>query len=561
MPKRQPSDGPISRPRQNVGPAIQQFDAQQSVDFDAEQSVEFDAQNRSQSQDVASGAGVVESDDRMLSGDDEVLPARLLPSRLLRVLLVFFVLWGIVDVRRRGEINPENLSTHRTDVTVYTEAGAAFFDGREPYEVTNVRGWKYLYPPIFALLMAPLHNLAPQQQAMVWYFLSLVFAWGCYSETVTIARLSLRRTPGTGSLAARWIAYAAVAAVALPMLNCLQRGQIGIAKLYLLLAGLRLVLQSRSLKRSFAGGLVLALPVAFKITPIMPVGFLIVQQASAALATRPRASALRAVAAVNGGLAAGLALYLLLLPAALLGWSANCRHIQTWWSLVGTKADDPGDDTFAGDSRSIRNQSLLNAVYLLGEWTADQPVQPHRTGLKARAALAAASPAAATPAAAQPTVESSTAAVSSWTELCVQLARLGSCALVVLMAYQLGKRRDAVAQVAGFGLACAATLVASPISRAHYFVLLLPATVFLPLWLAGTGRPRLARIVAFCPAVLTIAHYLAIEVVGQMGLLGIGTSVWFFANCALVLYGRPIKTRAAAMQNPISAAVRMRCAA
>ena len=25
--------------------------------------------------------------------------------------------------------------------------GAAFFDGREPYDVTNIRGWKYLYPP------------------------------------------------------------------------------------------------------------------------------------------------------------------------------------------------------------------------------------------------------------------------------------------------------------------------------------------------------------------------------------------------------------------------------
>jgi len=48
--------------------------------------------------------------------------------------------WGWFDVRVRGTIDP-NSAIHKTDFTVYTEAGAAFFDGRDPYKVTNPRGW------------------------------------------------------------------------------------------------------------------------------------------------------------------------------------------------------------------------------------------------------------------------------------------------------------------------------------------------------------------------------------------------------------------------------------
>ena len=87
------------------------------------------------------------------------------------------VIWGLTDVRQRAHFDPvlaaENralIAEHRTDLTVFTEAGAAFFDERDPYEVTNPRGWMYLYPPLFAILMAPLHFLPPQWQGVVWYW-------------------------------------------------------------------------------------------------------------------------------------------------------------------------------------------------------------------------------------------------------------------------------------------------------------------------------------------------------------------------------------------------------
>ena len=81
-------------------------------------------------------------------------------GRWLVGLLLAATIWGFVDVRRRAYPHPESPEEHKTDLTVYTEAGAAFFDGGKPYEVRNPRGWTYVYPPILALLLAPLARLA-----------------------------------------------------------------------------------------------------------------------------------------------------------------------------------------------------------------------------------------------------------------------------------------------------------------------------------------------------------------------------------------------------------------
>ncbi|HEY1784543.1 MAG TPA: hypothetical protein VGG30_03310, partial [Pirellulales bacterium] len=104
----------------------------------------------------------------------------------LLALTAALIVWGLIDVRSRGRIEPGNLVEHRTDFTVYTEAGAACFDGRDPYAVTNARGWGYLYPPLFAILVAPLSRLDPQWQVTVWFFVSLLMLWGCYRESTLL---------------------------------------------------------------------------------------------------------------------------------------------------------------------------------------------------------------------------------------------------------------------------------------------------------------------------------------------------------------------------------------
>src|SRR5688572_23677385 len=107
---------------------------------------------------------------------------------LWMAVVVALVVWGFVDVRRRGRIETEDPGAHKTDFTVYTEAGAAFFDGRDPYEATNPRGWHYLYPPLFALVVAPLASLDTQTQSMVWYFVSVAACLGMWRECRSVWR-------------------------------------------------------------------------------------------------------------------------------------------------------------------------------------------------------------------------------------------------------------------------------------------------------------------------------------------------------------------------------------
>ena len=108
-----------------------------------------------------------------------------LTQRPLVLLATVLVVWGLTDVRSRGQTSTVRPGLHRTDFTVYTEAGAAFFDGRDPYAVTNPRGWGYLYPPLFAILVVPLHALDPQLQVVVWFLLSLLLAWAAWGECLS----------------------------------------------------------------------------------------------------------------------------------------------------------------------------------------------------------------------------------------------------------------------------------------------------------------------------------------------------------------------------------------
>ena len=99
------------------------------------------------------------------------------------LLVIAATIWGHVDVSRRGRIEGDKPEVHRTDFTVYVEAGAAFFTpGRDPYQVMNARGWTYLYPPILALMVAPLSYLDTVSQVSVWFAVSVVLSFGCYRE-------------------------------------------------------------------------------------------------------------------------------------------------------------------------------------------------------------------------------------------------------------------------------------------------------------------------------------------------------------------------------------------
>ena len=210
-------------------------------------------------------------------------------QRTISILMILLGLaaWGWFDVRNRARTSDTNPLVHKTDITVYTTAGAAMFDGRDPYEVANPRGWHYLYPPLFAILLAPLSLLPSTEQALVWYALSCLAVWGSIvelrrlwafgmsaasTECTTANQAALTRNPYR--VPPRWLICAASAGLLLPVMNCLQRGQVGIVLVYFLLIGTRLTLTGPTRGWQFLGGVLLALPVAIKLTPLLPVALL-----------------------------------------------------------------------------------------------------------------------------------------------------------------------------------------------------------------------------------------------------------------------------------------------
>jgi hypothetical protein len=470
---------------------------------------------------------------------------RLVPWQLLVGLLVAATIWGLVDVRRRGYASPEAPAEHKSDLTVYTEAGAAFFDGRAPYAVCNPRGWTYVYPPMFAMLLAPLHFLRMQDQATVWFFACLWMCWGIYRESARILAVAY---PSAGDRAAvprrgvAWFGVASVVAAVLPTLNCLQRGQVTIVVVYLLLLGLRLVLTGRTSSARLLGGIVLALSVTIKIVPLLPVAFVLFIQLAGFLQQRwrrqPMAAELgRQLTAATSGVGVGLALFFFLLPALLIGWNANLRHLDTWAHLVLCNADKstatPG---FEKDTHSVRNQCLGNALYRLGNFGAY---------------MLAGGPE-------DPLVDDSNPPPrlmdSPCVDTCLLFVRLTLLLALLLVGLRLSAHSDVpLCQAAGFGLACAALLVVSPVARNHYFVLLAPAVLFVPLWLDGRGRCRAASILAVVPCVLIVAQYVMLPYVGRLGLLGLGTTGWLMAAMVL-LVGPRASAEVAAARPDVSAA-------
>jgi hypothetical protein len=435
-------------------------------------------------------------------------------------VMVALTIWGYTDIGPHGRIEPGRLDRHKTDFTVYTEAASAIFDGRDPYRVTNPRGWYYLYPPLFALSVAPLVIFDTESQVLAWYALSVALAFGCFAEARRLWRLLRAEGPSpTRSAHPRWVGTSAFLAVVLPTLDCLQRGQVGVMLLYFLMLGFRLVVQLRAWTGWLVGGLVLALPAALKLIPILPVGFLLGQLWIVAVRSGPRREGAVRAGAVTTGVLLGVLLSLFAIPAAVVGWRKNLDYLHTWTVQVAANKQVGWRSNF--DIHSPRNQSLANAVH---QWTDPK-----------RSALGRPLP---------PEAE-------LWARLAVLATRGLVLTLLAALGLASGGRGRSLDLALGFSLACAATLLISPIAWGHYFMIELPALVVLPLWLGGNGCPLAARLLVAVPALLAWTHYLLLKHVGTLGLLGLGSTAWFLAACAsIALSGNTSNTIGPARTRP-----------
>jgi hypothetical protein len=418
---------------------------------------------------------------------------------------VGFTIWGYAFIGPRGRIVPGRIDQHMTDFTVFTEAGAAFFDGRDPYQVANPRGWQYMYPPLFALLVAPLSLVGTEAQVLIWYFINVGLTFACVSEARRLFRLV---APRVEPRSARMVATCAGLATLLPILDCMEAGQLGIGILYLLLVGFRLTIQMQSWRGSFLGGVVLALPAVVKLVPSLPVVFLLIQQWSAVAFPVGGRRQWGRTMNLTAGVITGAALFVLAIPGAVVGWQKNLDYLQVWHARV--VANERVGPNLNFNIHSFRNQSLANAVYMYFKATS-------RTA-------ASDGPTLARPDRPERFVHPGVRVV-----IAMILTLLLAVALIVR------RSSDYLDQATGFGLACCATLLVSPLSWGHYFMVQLPAALCVPVWCLRRGLPKLAMTVATIPPVLSWSYYVAMPITGAHGLLGLGTTAWFLGACGLIL--------------------------
>jgi hypothetical protein len=428
-------------------------------------------------------------------------------------VLVALTVWGHVAIGPNGRLVPGQIDRHRTDFTVFTEAGAAFFDGRNPYRVASPRGWHYLYPPLFALFVSPLSAFDTESQVLAWYAVNVGLAFLCFGEMQRLWRLAC----GAASREHLWVAACAFLAAFLPFLDCMQAGQLGIAILYLLMRGFRLMFERRSGLGCFLAGVILALPAVVKLVPALPVAFLLLQRWYAATTPGSGPRPWLRAASLTAGVSTGVLLFLLAIPASLIGWRANLAHLDQWYKRVVANERVGPDANF--NIHSDRNQSLANAVYLLnraasigsrpdvrGNGSDDRPERIVHPAVRGMAAV--------------------------------------TLAALLAVGLALGRHEDPLQQVTAYGLASCATLIVSPLSWGHYYIAQAPAVLFVPLWLLRCGRPLQARIAAAIPPILSWSYYMAMPYTGGLGLLGLGTTVWFLAVCGSILRNKVV-TRSA----------------
>ena len=447
------------------------------------------------------------------------------------IVVAFLLVWGFTDVRRRADLDPHNIGAHRTDFTVYTEAGAAFFDGRDPYAVTNPRGWHYLYPPLFALLVAPLHALPTSWQGVTWFLLSLLMVAGCLSECRKIVQRIQEafegRQPADRRNLPGWLVVATAVAVLFPFMNTLQRGQVGIAVLWPLLIGFRVITETQRRFWWFWGGALLAFPVVMKVTPALPVSILLLQQFVAAMRTERSPIALRRFVHCVSGFMVGMIFFLLLLPTILIGWENNSRHLETWYTGVATNERLGEAQNF--DAHSVRNQSLNNAVYRLGNWftyTFTGGPDDRSTSL--------------------PTAPPTPLPMDApFVRTILVVPRVMLALLLIVVAVRWHWETEGAGQAAAFGLACAMSLPLSPISWGHHFVILLPGMLFV-LWALYEAHRSAARWLAIFAATLILVHFSTLDfaggIAGRLGLLGIGIAIWCTVAGIYLLRIKPVHT-------------------
>jgi hypothetical protein len=193
------------------------------------------------------------------------------------------------------------------DIHVYLHAAGQFSSGLDIY--ANNPHNRYLYSPLFAMLMQPLAHIDWSWARVLWLIvngLAGVRVW------VLLQRLAAPWLPAPGR--GRWLLGVGVAILALESLNQnFNLGQITLLMLWLTVEGCLLVLGGRPVP----GAALLALGINIKIVPVLALGYLLCRRAW-----------------MGAGLTVAFLVVYLVLPAAQAGWTTNVELHERWLASI-----------------------------------------------------------------------------------------------------------------------------------------------------------------------------------------------------------------------------------
>ena len=219
------------------------------------------------------------------------------------VLITIMVLGGLM-VHRAAFSTELN-----SDFMTYRAAGWAVWTGGDVYAVQNSRGWPYVYPPPFAILMTPFGLMSPFTGSIIWFGLSVVLV----ASSLQLGVAMVRELGGVGRnpfwlyvlsflMVLPWVGQGAV------------EGQATIPTLWLLMVALYRWQRGRDISSGAAlacAGLLKVFPLALLLYFTWEKRWRLVMGTIAAL------------------IVAGM-----LLPALVYGWQRNLAYWQEWVSTI-----------------------------------------------------------------------------------------------------------------------------------------------------------------------------------------------------------------------------------
>ena len=260
-------------------------------------------------------------------------------------LLGLFVGLGLSTIHRAGLGDKE-----RTDFTVYHAAGQAVLDGTPLYEAKNVRGWYYMYLPIFAVLMVPLAVLPKVVAAGVFYLLSVA---ALLHLTATSARLAT--TGRTRAPPAFWVGVAALLLAGWPWMSGLTRGQASVMLSWLTVLSVAAFVRGGAAGR-WGGAVALSLATLIRVFPgLLGLWLLLRGQWKSAIACA----------------VAGLVL-LMVVPSLVFGPRGNVALLGQWYATVAAPTGDAAaeDNERYGQMMNPRIRKNQSVQAVLVRWVA-----------------------------------------------------------------------------------------------------------------------------------------------------------------------------------------------